>query len=414
MGLVRALVTPSTLGVLGLLGLLVCGACGSDDADTGAGATPAPGDNSADAGGAPDASQTTDGSSGTDSSTPSKPTILYAMTGGDDGQIHVFRVDQTNGGWQSTDDFEAGDNPSFLAADLAHGRVYAVDEANDGQVLAFSFDRTAGKLAPLGSPVSTGGAGPTHLSIDPSGKFVLVAMYGAGRVSTFPIQADGSLGAAADTKDSGEKAHLAIVNPSGGFAFVPCLGANYVAQYTFDSAGKLTANAGGNASPPDGAGPRHLDFHPSEKFAYGTNELASTMTSYAFDKATGRLSPIETQSMLPADYTDDNTAAEVYVHPSGKFVYGSNRGHDSIAVFTVDASTGKLTLSSHAKTNGETPRSFASTRPDAFSLPATKGRTRFSPSSLTRPPARSRPSASRVTSTSRRSSGSSRSTSPEK
>jgi 6-phosphogluconolactonase len=192
-------------------------------------------------------------------------------------------------------------------------------------------------------------------------------MYTAKKVGVFPVGAGGALGAAADAQSPGDKAHLAITSPSGGYAFVPCLGAGIVAQYTFDAdKGKLAPNPAGNASPPPGSGPRHLAFHPSERFAYGVNELTSTLTTYTYDKSKGTLAPLETKSTLPAGFAQTNTGAEVAVHPNGRFVFASNRGHDSIAAFSIDASSGLVTPLGHTPTGGKTPRSFALDAKGAF------------------------------------------------
>ncbi len=281
---------------------------------------------------------------------------LFVLVGSGDGKIRVFSVAEPSGALTPMGTASPGGNPSFLAMDPTLRRVYAVDEAN-AQVRAFTFDPKVGSLTDLGTPVASGGGGPTHVSIDASGKFVLVANYGGGTTSVFPIQGSGALGAATDTQSPGPKAHLSISSPSGGFVFVPALGANLIAQYKFDGAGKLTAN--GTVSPPPNAGPRHLAFRPDEKFAYGINETASTMTTYAYDKVTGKLTAGATLSTLPSSFGGANTCAEVTVHPSGAFVYGSNRGHDSIVTFASDPVTGALTLVGHVPTGGKTPRSFA-------------------------------------------------------
>lgn len=354
--------------VLALLSTLGCG--GDDAASSSGGAASSSGSSgsASSSGGASSSSSggpTDGGSSGADAS--ARPTALYALTGGGDGVIRVFAVDAATGEWTARGSLAAGTSPSFLAADTVRGRVYAVDESGGGSVLSFAFDPKSGALTSLGAAVPSQGAGPTHLSIDPTGKWVLVAMYTAGKVGVFPIGPSGLLGAATDVASPGDKAHLAITSPSGGYAFVPCLGANIIAQYTFNGAtGKLTPNAAGSASPPPGAGPRHLDFHPGEAFAYGVNELASTLTTYGYDKAKGALTPIETKTTLPAGFSGANTGAEVFVHPSGKWVFTSNRGHDSIATFAIDAGTGKATLASHASTGGKTPRSFAVDPKGAF------------------------------------------------
>lgn len=282
---------------------------------------------------------------------------LFVLVGSGDGKIRVFSVAEPSGALTPMGTASPGGNPSFLAMDPALRRVYAVDELNN-QVRAFTFDPKVGSLTDLGTPVGSGGAGPAHVSIDASGKYVFAANYGGGTAAVFPILGNGALGAATDTQSPGAKAHLAISNLSGGFVFVPALGANLIAQYKLNGGtGKLTAN--GTVSPPANAGPRHLAFRPDEKFAYGINETASTMTTYAFDIGTGKLTAGATVSTLPANFASPNTCAEVVVHPSGAFVYGSNRGHDSIVTFASDPSTGALTLVGHVPTGGKTPRSFA-------------------------------------------------------
>ncbi len=298
-----------------------------------------------------------DGSSTDAPNEAAAPAPLYVLVGSGDGKIRVFSVVLPTGALTQVGVASPGGNPSFLAMDPQKRHVYAVDEAND-QVRAFSFDPKSGALADLGAPVGSGGAGPTHLSIDPSGKVVLVANYTGGTVSVFPIMGDGALGSASDTRSSGTMTHHAVVNPAGGFAFVSALGADSVVQYKLDvQTGKLTPN--GAVSPPASSGPRHLAFRPDEKFAYGINETASSITTYAFDKGTGMLTAGTTVSTLPGNFAGQNTCAEIVVHPTGGTVYGSNRGHDSIVTFASDATTGALTLVAHTATGGKTPRSFA-------------------------------------------------------
>ncbi len=305
-------------------------------------------------GGASDASLPLDGARADAGGLANGP--LWAFTGSSDGKIRSFVVDVAAATLTPRGMVAAGTNPSFLAVDAKQSRVFAVDESSS-EVLSFSFDPRDGSFAPTGK-TATLGAGPAHVSVSPSGAHVLVANYTGGTVSVFPVRGDGSLGAATDTKSPGAKAHMAITSADGAYAFVPCLGANLIAQYTF-SAGKLSPNAPPSVGAPAGAGPRHLAFHPSGKWAFGINETASTMTTYAYDASSGKLSPADTVSTLPPGTTTANTCAEVAVHPSGGFVYGSNRGHDSIAIFGIDPATGKLTLAATEPSRGQTPRSFA-------------------------------------------------------
>jgi 6-phosphogluconolactonase len=251
-----------------------------------------------------------------------------------------------------------GSSPSFLAIDAASRHLYAVDENSAGQVGAYAIDPASGALT-FQNAVSSGGNGPPFVTVDGSGKWVLVANYGDGTVSVLPVMADGSLGAPAQTLQAGAQAHMILPDPSNRFVFVPCKGADYVAQYVFDAAGgTLTPNATPHVATATGAGPRHLAFHPSLAVAYVIAETASTVTSYAFDRTAGTLSPQQTISTLPAGFTGTSTGAEVHVHPSGKWLFASNRGDDSIAVFALDAA-GTMTAHGFTKSGGTTPRDFS-------------------------------------------------------
>lgn len=252
-----------------------------------------------------------------------------------------------------------GSNPSFLAFHPAGGFVYAVNEASpSGRVAAFRFDPASGALTLL-NRVSSAGAGPAHLSVDPAGRFVLVANYGDGAIAgSAGIEADGRLGAAVDTRRAGDNAHQILTDPASRFAFVPCLGSDYIAPYRFDPAtGQLSEGAVLASAP--GAGPRRLAFHPSARFAYAINESDRTVTAYSYDASRGALAVLGSVSTLPAGFSGQNSCAEIAVHPSGRWVYGSNRGHDSIARFAVDEATGRLSAVDHTPTGGQTPRSFA-------------------------------------------------------
>lgn len=249
-----------------------------------------------------------------------------------------------------------GTNPSFLAFDVPRGRLYAVNEGN-GQIAAFELRPDAG-LALL-NRVSSQGAGPAHVSVDPSGRWVMAANYTGGNVAVLPVRpGDGGLGPATDTEAAGGQAHQIISDATGRFVYVPCKAANYVAQYGFDAdAGALTPLTPPTVATAAGAGPRHLALHPSGQWAFLINELDDTLTSLRV-AADGRLTPVDTKSTLPAGFMGANTCAEVQVHPNGRFVFGSNRGHNSIVTFSVDQQTGALTLVGHAPTGGNTPRHF--------------------------------------------------------
>jgi 6-phosphogluconolactonase len=286
-----------------------------------------------------------------------KPGELFAFVGSTDGKVRVYSVDAASGAWTFKKESSAGTNPSFLAFDPPRRRVVAVDEIDAGLVRSFAFDPQSGALTERNTKAS-GGAAPTHLSIAPGGSWVFVANYTGGTASVFPLDATGLLGDASDTKASGPKSHWAGTDSSGAYAFVPALGADSIAQYKFDGAtGKLTDN--GVAAVPAGAGPRHLGFHPSEKWAYVMNELAVSVTTLDLDKATGKLAAKQTISALPPGQSAAGvTGAEIVVHPSGKHVYASSRQYDSIVHFTVDAANGTLTRVANVTTGAGRPRSF--------------------------------------------------------
>jgi 6-phosphogluconolactonase len=267
-------------------------------------------------------------------------------------------------------------SPSYLAVHPNGKFLYAVGEVAQfagkkaGSVSAFSIDTGTGKLTALNQQ-SSGGDGPCHLDVDRAGKVVVVANYGGGSVQALPIMGDGSLGepgtfiqheGSSANKSRQEKphGHAIVVDPSQKFAVACDLGLDKVLVYKLDAASaKLTPNDPAFATVAPGSGPRHIAFRPDGKFAYVINELLCTMTTFAWDSAKGTLKEVQTISTLPADLVRGFSTAEVYVHPSGKFVYGSNRGHDSIVVYSSDPVTGKLTLVEHESTQGKTPRHFA-------------------------------------------------------
>jgi 6-phosphogluconolactonase len=267
-------------------------------------------------------------------------------------------------------------NPSFLAVHPNRRFLYAVSEISGsggergGAVAAFSIDRQSGKLTFL-NRVSSKGAGPCYVTVDQTGKTVLVANYGGGSVAALPVKADGSLEEASahiqHTGSSGVNpkrqrapyAHSINVSPDNRFALAADLGLDQVLVYRLDAAkGTLTPNDPPFVRTDPGGGPRHFAFHPKGRFAYVINELTSSLSAFSWDPARGVLKPLQTVSTLPKDFQGDNTCAEVQAHPNGRFVYGSNRGHDSIAVFSVDAGKGTLTPVEHVSTQGRTPRNF--------------------------------------------------------
>jgi 6-phosphogluconolactonase len=285
------------------------------------------------------------------------------------GGIVMSQLDMTTG--QLSEPAVAAEfSSSFIAMHPSKRFLYAVAEKKDGSVRALSVDGSTGKLALLNEE-SSKGSGPCFLAIDPSGKNLLVANYSSGSAAVLPIDADGKLrpataqvqheGSGPDPKrQEGPHAHSINLDPTGRLALVADLGLDRIKIYRFDAvAGTLTPSDPAEVASPAGAGPRHLGFHPNGKFAYVSNEMASSVSAFAYDASSGRLTEIQTISTLPADYTSPNTTAQVAVHPSGKFVYVSNRGQNSIAMFKVDSETGKLTATGQEPTRGKTPRHFA-------------------------------------------------------
>jgi 6-phosphogluconolactonase len=266
-------------------------------------------------------------------------------------------------------------SPSFLDIDPQRRLLFAVNETSDfggrptGAVSSYSIDRGTGKLTQLSQRPSMGG-GPCHLVLDKNRRHVLVANYGGGSVAVFPVGTDGVLGEATDfhqhagksvnpRRQEGPHAHCVTFDPAGRFLFVCDLGLDKVMIYRYDAEqGKLSANEPAFASLKPGAGPRHMAFRPDGKFAYVINELDSTITAFAYDAASGTLRELQTVSTLPPGFDGSNSTAEIAVHPSGKFVYGSNRGHDSVAVFAIDQAAGTLTYVDARSTGGKTPRNF--------------------------------------------------------
>lgn len=283
---------------------------------------------------------------------------------GTNAAVHIYSLDAESGALTPVGDpVDAGPNPSFLAVDPDRRVLLAVNETGNfggedtGAVASFAIDQTTGGLTFL-SRVSSQGSGPAHVSTDATGSWALVANYGGGTAAVLPIGKDGVLGDAVDVEDHGGSAnsHQIRVDANNAYAYVPNLGLNSTAQYAFDTvAGSLTALAPAAATAPSGGGPRHLEFHPSLDVVYVINELGSTMD--VFGVAGGALSPVQNLSTLPRDYDGQNFCADVHVHPSGDFLYGSNRGHHSIVVYAVDAA-GMLSVVDHVSTGGEWPRNF--------------------------------------------------------
>ena len=267
------------------------------------------------------------------------------------------------------------DNPSFLAIHPDKKHIYSIGAMKDekgksvGAVNSYSVDHETGKLT-LINQQSVIGSGPCHLVVDASGKNVLAANYGSGSVVCVPINADGSLRKASSfiqhegssvnpKRQKGPHAHSINVDLNNQFAVAADLGLDKVLVYKLDSQkGLLTPNNPPSVSVPPGGGPRHFAFHPNNKFAFTNNEMTCTVTAFNYDSENGSFSEIQTISTLPVDLQDSFSTAEIRVHPNGKFLYVSNRGHDTIAIFGIDQETGNLTVIGHESTRGKIPRNF--------------------------------------------------------
>jgi len=312
-----------------------------------------------------------------------KETLVYVgtYTGAKSKGIYLFRL--------QTDNLDVSQNitlvplglavetpnPSFFEIDLKRRRLFAVNELSEfqgkpgGGVSAFAINPDTGTLT-LINHQSSMGAGPCHITLHKEGRHTLIANYGAGSVVVLPIAADGRLGAATDVvqhtgksvhpeRQRGPHAHCVTFDPSNRFAFVCDLGLDKILTYRFDAAqGKLTPHAPPFTATRPGSGPRHMVFRPDGRFAYVVNELTSTITTFAYDANAGALKEVQTVSTLPEYFDGANSGAEIDVHPSGKWVYVSNRGHNSVVLFTADFETGALTYVEEQGTGGSKPRHF--------------------------------------------------------
>lgn len=289
--------------------------------------------------------------------------------------IYVSKFDSDKGSLADPELAVETGSPSFLAISPDKKHLYAVGEMpmegkKGGGVSSFNISLPDGKLTPI-NQVSSVGNGPCHVSLDKTGQMAMVANYGSGSVASYAIGKDGALSEAVTfvqhegssvnpKRQAGPHGHSMNVSPDNRFAFGCDLGLDKVLIYKIDPAtGKMTAH--GHGTVPPGSGPRHLAFHPNGKYVFVNNEMLMTVTSFAYDAEKGTLTEIDTTSTLPeADRGKEGfSTAETVVHPSGKFVYVSNRTHDTIAVFSCDQATGKLTLIQSAPAEGEIPRNFS-------------------------------------------------------
>ncbi len=298
--------------------------------------------------------------------TPAPTGNPYVYVGGYDQTISILQLDMATGTlMQKGTATGAGNAPTYLAFSPDKKFLFAINEASGpaSKVTGFAVSATDGALTKI-NDAPTGGDGSPHLSVHPSGKLVMVAHYGSGHVSSLKVDGKGQLDMApADIQRPAMKtSHQIISDKTGAYAFVCNVNANTIFQYKIDSAtGKFSDNDSVTGFPA-GAGPRHLAFHPSKPWAYTINETATSVSSLTYDAATGKLSAPKTITSLPAAVaaSPSFSGAHVLVHPSGKFVFSSNRGHNSISVFAVDGTDGHLTFASNETAAGEimTPRDF--------------------------------------------------------
>jgi 6-phosphogluconolactonase len=289
--------------------------------------------------------------------------------------ISVYRCDPATGALSLVQLLGGLVNPSFLALNRAGDRLYAV-HGDCEEISSFVVDRSTGRIE-LQNRQGTQGRNPVHLALDPGERFIVVSNHVTSSLAVLPIEADGSLGALTQLLQlEGEpgphrkeqpfaKPHFNPFDPSGRYVIVPDKGLDKVFSFRF-SEGRLSPTAWPEMLAREGSGPRHIAFHPSRPWAYVANELDSTVTACAFDAETGRLRPFQIVSGLADCYTGNSRSSEIEVHPSGRWLYASNRGEDTIAVFAIDPATGRIGLVQSMPSAGRTPRFFALTPDGRF------------------------------------------------
>ena len=302
--------------------------------------------------------------------------LVGTYTGQKSEGIYAFRFDARTGALTPAGLAAKTESPSFLVEHPNKRWVFAVNETDTlagkktGGVTGFTLDAAGGRLTPINQQPSEG-AGPCHLTIDATGRFVLVANYSGGNLAVLPIDANGSLGHAVTIvqhagsgankeRQEGPHAHAVVLSADNQYLLAADLGLDRVLAYRFTpDRGDLTRLEDGGAELPPGAGPRHIALDAAGRHLYAINELNSTVTMFDWDAAKAAATSRQTVSTLPDDVKIENSTAEIEIHPSGRFLYGSNRGHDSIAVFAIDPSTGRLTRTAVVPTRGKEPRHFS-------------------------------------------------------
>ncbi len=290
-------------------------------------------------------------------------------TGGESKGIYVCDVHPNTGELEQVGVARAADNPTFLALSPAGQCLYATHTVPQHATVSAWAVRSDGTQLSLLNRRPAHGSKPCHVTVDRTGKHVLTANFGDGSVCCFPTYVDGRLAEATcvlrhrghsvhPLRQAGPHAHSVALDPGGRYAFAADLGIDRVMIYRYDwQRGQLAPGEVTCAEVPPGSGPRHFTFHPSGRFAYLINEIANTVSAFAYDFERGALDPLQAVSTLPEGYAD-GSAADIHVHASGLFLYGSNRGHDSIAVFAIDTDSGRLEPRGHHPTLGQGPRNF--------------------------------------------------------
>jgi 6-phosphogluconolactonase len=306
---------------------------------------------------------------------PGSKDIIYAGTSSARGSkgIYVLEFDRTLGKLKELQTLTEGNGPGFLAFSPGKDFLYSIygkGTATDGNgaVMAFKIDPFTGLIKKLNEQ-SAQGKGPAHISIDPKGRFAYVSNYGEGSVTVLPINSDGTLAKASDhvrhtgssidpNRQTRPYPHSTIPSADGKFIYVCDLGTDKIMIYEVLDGGKLKPAKVPFVQEVAGSGPRHFKIHPNGNFAYSVDELSNTIVGFKVDKKTGSLTILERLSMLPEGYKEVSYASDVHFSPDGKFIYASNRGHESLVIFQVNAKNGKLGLVGHEPTNGKHPRNF--------------------------------------------------------
>jgi 6-phosphogluconolactonase len=290
--------------------------------------------------------------------------LLYIGTYTEKGEgIYVYEFDRSNLTYKQLQIVPSKNSPSFLEFHPNGRNLYAANEGN-GTISSYTIDPASGKLRLLNSQ-SAQGDGPCHVSVDPKGRFIYVSNYSSGNLAVYRIQKDGSIGALADkiqNKGTGSQTphmHSIIPSADGKFIYASDLGIDKILVYIVDgTTGKLTPATVPYAEVNAGDGPRHFAITPDGNFGYSAGELTSTINAFQVVKNTGALVPIESISMLPRDFTGKSYAADIHLSPDGRFLYASNRGHDSVVIYAIDPKTGKLTVIDYTPAQGKHPRNF--------------------------------------------------------